>query len=95
MEEEEEPTTASNDKSHAKPESDTEEVQADINNRIDQYLSTKQWTEACWIRQPEEDHYCWYNHYWRAMCRVRRRRPHIIPFDENFFSDVCCSLCST
>jgi hypothetical protein len=75
-EEEEEPTTASNDKSHAKPESDTEEVQADINNRIDQYLSTKQWTEARCIRQQEEDRYPWYNHYWRALRCIRRRPTH-------------------
>ncbi len=88
-EEEEEPGTSSNDKSQLEPESDTEEVRADINNRIDQYLSTKQWTEAHWIRQREENWYCWYNHCWRALLhRVRRRCPHIISFDENDYSDV-------
>jgi hypothetical protein len=87
-EEEEESSTSSNDESQLEPESDTEEFRADINNRIDQYLSTEHWTEARWIRQREEDWYRWYNHYWRAMRRIRRRRPHIIPFDENDYSDV-------
>jgi hypothetical protein len=40
-EEEEESSTSSNDESQLEPESDTEEFRADINNRIDQYLSTK------------------------------------------------------
>ena len=51
-EEEEEPSTTSDDESHNaedEPESDTEEVRADINNRIDQYLSTEHWTERQWI----------------------------------------------
>ncbi len=65
-----------------------EEIQAVINHRIDQYLSTKQWTEAHWIRQREEDWYRWYNHYWRTLRHIRRRCPHIIPFDENDYSDV-------
>ncbi len=89
--EEEEPSTTSDDKSHNaqdEPESDTEETQADINNRIDQYLRTERWTENCWIRQQEENCYRWYNHYWRALRRIRRRRPHIIPFDGNDYSDV-------
>ena len=41
---EEEPITTSDDKSHNtqdEPASDTEETQADINNRIDQYLRTE------------------------------------------------------
>ena len=90
-EEEEEPSTTSNDKSHNaedEPESDTEEVRADINNRIDQYLSTEHWTERQWITYREQNRYHWYNHYWRALRTLRRRRPHIIPFDENDYSDV-------
>ncbi len=94
MEEEEEPSTTSDDKSYNaqnEPKSDTEEIQADINYRIDQHLSTEQWTESRWIRQQEENCYRWYNHYWRALRQIRRRRPHIIPFDENDYSDVWCA----
>jgi hypothetical protein len=51
--------------------SDTDKIRADLNNRINPYLSTEQWTERHWLRYREETWYHWYNHYWRAMRHIR------------------------
>jgi hypothetical protein len=83
---------ASNEETHNaedEPGSDTDEIRADLNCRINQYFqSTEKWTERHWLRHQEETRYPWYHHYWRAMHHNRRRCPHIIPFDENDYSDV-------
>jgi hypothetical protein len=90
MEEDEE--QFSSDESHnADDEPNEEYIELDMNERIRQFYLTERWTNHTWELYRRECRFRWYSRLWRAIERSHRpiqNRPHIIPFEDQDYSDV-------
>jgi hypothetical protein len=67
---------------------ETDQMRANLNYLIVNFQFTENWTELTWWRRNQLDRYRWYQHHWRSTRHMGHRRPFIIPFDENDYSDV-------